>query len=84
MRIRRGVTLFAMSLLIIAGVFALSRAMNGDEVFCELDGPIATDPSPEWHWIRDGGNDCQWTLFDSEGNRAPDSMYEDLGLTPPG
>ena len=30
-----------------------------------------------------GGNDCEWTLFSDQGDRAPDAIYEDMRISPP-
>jgi hypothetical protein len=32
---------------------------------------------------RDGGNDCEWTLFNDQGDRAPDAIYEEMRVSPP-
>jgi hypothetical protein len=52
-----------------------------EATFCTADARL---DSPEgWLWQRDGSNGCAWTLYDTQGNEAPDSVYESIGEDAP-
>jgi hypothetical protein len=70
-------------MLLVASVFLVSQGLGRSDAFCNLDGPLFDDGPPGWHWQRDGGNDCEWTLFNDQGDRAPDAIYEDMRISPP-
>ncbi len=62
-----------------AAIFAFSSAPAA--VFCTMDARL--DAPDGWHWQRDGGNDCAWTLYDAQGHEAPDGVYETIGEEAP-
>lgn len=77
------ITILVASLLAViafaAGIVAMTS--EGGPLVCTTDARI--DAPEGWMWQRDGANDCAWTLYDGEGNAAPDSVYEDAGELPP-
>ncbi len=48
---------------------------------CTADARL--DAPDGWVWQRDGANECAWTLYDGQGNTAPDSVYTAAGEEPP-
>lgn len=75
--------LLGFSLLFAASVGVISLYASEIEVFCNADGPPFDPAPPGWQWQRDGGNNCNWTLFNDQGDRASDAIYEDMRLFPP-
>lgn len=50
--------------------------------FCTADGILVETP-PGWEVHRDHANNCEWTLFDDQGRRAPAVFYDDMPIDPP-
>ncbi len=82
MRRGRIAMLVGLSMLFVTSMFLLSQGLGRSEAFCNLDGPPFDDGPPGWHWQR-AGDDCEWTLFNHQGDRAPDAIYEDMRISPP-
>ncbi len=65
----------------VVGVLALvyilvsSSACPIDARFTEIaaEGEVLADP--EYRWNRDSSNYCRWTLWDADGNPAPEEAY---------
>lgn len=74
---------FAVATLVVvlaSSVFVLMSGVATPNAFCELSAPLAPSP-PGWHWGRD--HNCEMTLFDEDGNRAPDELYRGTLVPPP-
>lgn len=69
----------ALVLLMLGALLVASTAMlvldSGVSEYCTADG-ILTENPPGWDLSRDQANNCEWTLFDEEGNRAPEEVYQ--------
>lgn len=70
-------------LLMAVGVLVVLWSPTGEVTeFCTLDAPLEPPPAG-WEFRRDSNNGCAMTLFDEDGNRAPDSLYAGIPMDPP-
>lgn len=80
----RMVAIVVMAVILTVGTALVARAGGDEEQFCTLEGILADPPPPAgWDLQRDHANDCQWTLFNEAGDRAPDELYAGLPVDPP-
>ncbi len=68
--------------LLVAGVFLVVHGVRSMEHFCTADGLLIEEP-PGWDLRRDGANDCEWTLFNKWGGRAPEEVYDEISIDAP-
>lgn len=66
-------------LAFVAAAFAFTS--ESETFICTADARL--DAPEGWVWLRDGANECAWTLYDDQGSEAPDSVYESIGEEPP-
>ena len=72
----------AATLAVVAFAAAyVTLSPSDDATACTADARL--DAPEGWTWLRDGENDCAWTLYNADGDTAPDSLYESVGETPP-
>jgi len=76
------VAIFVMAVILIAGIALVATAGDDEDQFCTLEA-ILTDTPAGWDLQRDHANDCQWTLFNEAGDRAPNELYVGLPVEPP-
>ena len=67
--------------LVAFGAALVSMTGADDPVACTADARL--DAPDGWVWLRDGSNDCAWTLYNADGDTAPDSVYESIDEAPP-
>jgi hypothetical protein len=63
--------------------FILVAVASGWGGGCPADGLFVDEPEG-WSLERDGPNGCVWTLFNEEGERAPEQLYDSLPIESPG
>ncbi|MGI9641640.1 MAG: hypothetical protein ACR2N9_02535 [Acidimicrobiia bacterium] len=73
--------LIVLSLLGLLLLFGISLVAL-DSGACD-DGGISIDSPPGWEVSIDYENDCQWTLFNAAGERAPDELYDTVSIDAP-
>lgn len=78
----RMVAIIVMAVILTVGIALVASGGGDEEQFCTLEG-ILTDTPAGWDLQKDHANDCQWTLFNEAGDRAPDELYVGLGVDPP-
>jgi hypothetical protein len=78
----RAIMYVAAAVAILAFVTASFAFSSEPEAsICTADARL--DAPEGWTWLRDGSNECAWTLYDDNGLNAPDSVYESVGEEPP-
>jgi len=71
---------FAIVLVFSVAIVALDDGSYSE--YCAADG-ILTEVPPGWDLSKDQANNCEWTLFDENGNRAPEDVYDGIPLDAP-
>jgi hypothetical protein len=77
------ITILVAALISVIGFSAGVVLMNtsSESLACTADARL--DAPDGWVWQRDGSNDCAWTLYDADGDAAPDHVYDEAGEEPP-
>lgn len=73
--------LIVLALLGLVLLFGISLVAL-DSGACDEAG-ISIDTPPGWEVSIDYENDCQWTLFNAAGERAPDELYDSVSIDAP-
>lgn len=76
------VAIAVFGVVLLAGILIVATGSKGDGEFCTMEG-ILEDMPDGWDLARDSFNDCQWTLFNAAGDRAPASLYATIPFDPP-
>jgi hypothetical protein len=70
------------AVMAVVGILALVYILASSQG-CPADGRFA-DPGSAYRWQRDSNNYCRWTLWDAEGNPAPEAAYTEPVFPYPG
>lgn len=70
----RSRVVLALATVVAAAAFLYLQGDPWSE-FCGVDA-LLTETPPGWEFDQDHANNCEWTLFDENGNRAPVELYE--------
>ena len=69
-------------LILLAGAFLVARSTGPFAEYCTADGLIVETPTG-WYLRRDRANNCEWTMFNEQGDRAPEELYDGLRIESP-
>lgn len=73
-----------MGAMLAGGIVLLASNGGNNDQFCTMEGILTDTPLPAgWDLQRDHANDCQWTMFDEAGDRAPAELYAGQPVDPP-
>jgi hypothetical protein len=84
MLVSRSLAVLGLLALLVVGILGLIRFGGFGPIPCPMDGYFSLDTPPGWSASRDAYNGCAWTLFNAEGARAPDELYDKVPFDPPG
>lgn len=73
--------LIVLGLLGVVLLFGISLVAL-DSGACD-ETQLGIETPPGWEVGIDYENDCQWTLFNAEGERAPDELYDTVSIDAP-
>ncbi len=81
---RRSIVSAVLVVVLVGGVVGLALAEDPGpfDDFCTMEGLLVEAPEG-WDFHRDSANDCEWTLINEDGRRAPASLYDGLPIEAP-
>lgn len=82
MRAMIGLSMLAVALAAVGAVMVVADPTE-EQIFCNADELLVNGVPPGWEFERDRANNCEWTLFNGLGERAPAELYETVPLDPP-
>ncbi|MGI9528110.1 MAG: hypothetical protein ACR2NG_00230 [Acidimicrobiia bacterium] len=80
---RKLIVFGVLGVLLLVGISLVVIDARDQGQFCTMEGILDDNAPPGWELNKDHYNDCQWTLVNGRGDRAPAELYDSVPVDPP-